>query len=88
MMGFLIEVVSEDHDSMKEFVYASEKVRVLISLMSAPAANAFWEPVRRMAEIWGDLSKACNAWFSSSMSGAERAFRALGRLRVTMKQVS
>jgi hypothetical protein len=54
--------------------------------MSAPAAKAFWEPVRTMAEIWEDWSKACNAWFSSSMSGVERAFRAFGRLRVTWKQ--
>jgi hypothetical protein len=41
-----------------------------------------------MAEIWGDLSKTCSAWFNSSMSGVERALRAFGRLRVTVKQLS
>jgi hypothetical protein len=61
---------------------------VLISLISAPAANAFCEPVRRMALISGDLSKDCNAWLSSSIRGVERALRALGRLRVTGVVVS
>jgi hypothetical protein len=51
--------------------------------MSAPAAKAFWLPVRRMAEMVGDWSKAWRAWFSSSMRGVERALRALGRLSVT-----
>ena len=40
-MGFLMVVVRSDQDSMKEVVYASEKVRGAISLMSAPAAKAF-----------------------------------------------
>jgi len=81
-MGFLMVVVSEDQDSMKEVVYASEKVRVLISLISAPAAKAFCEPVRRIAEISGDWSKAWRAWLSSVMRGVDRALRALGRLSV------
>ena len=68
---------------MKEVVYASAKVRVLISLMSAPAAKAFCEPVRRMAFMSGEASKAFRASFSSVMRGVERALRALGRLSVT-----
>jgi len=59
-------------------------VRVLISLMSAPAAKAFCEPVRRIAEISGDWSKDWRAWFNSVMRGVERALRALGRLSVTI----
>jgi hypothetical protein len=51
--------------------------------MSAPAAKAFCEPVRRMAEIVGDLSKARRARLSSVIRGVERALRALGRLSVT-----
>ena len=82
-MGFLIAVVSSDQDSIKEVVYASENVRGAISLMSAPAANAFWEPVRTIAPIEGDLSKARSASLSSVIRGVERAFSALGRLRVT-----
>lgn len=50
-MGFLIVVVSKDQDSMNEFVYASLNVSVDISFISAPAAKAFWEPVRIMAEM-------------------------------------
>lgn len=36
-----------------------------------------------MAEMSGEASKAETAWFSSSMRGVERAFRAFGRLSVT-----
>lgn len=56
---------------------------VAISLMSAPAAKAFCDPVNTIAEISGDWSKACKAWLSSVMRGVERALRALGRLSVT-----
>jgi hypothetical protein len=55
--------------------------------MSAPAAKAFWLPVRMMAEMEGDLSKASSAELSSVIRGVERALRALGRLRVTMQAV-
>jgi hypothetical protein len=51
--------------------------------MSAPAAKAFWEPVRRMVWIEGEVSKAERAVFSSVIRGVERALRALGRLSVT-----
>ena len=51
--------------------------------MSAPAAKAFWEPVRRIAEMSGDWSKCPRASLSSVMRGVQRALRALGRLRVT-----
>jgi hypothetical protein len=68
---------------MNECVYASLKVRVDISFMSAPAAKAFWDPVRIMADIEGDLSNARRASFSSLIRGVERALRALGRLSVT-----
>lgn len=57
---------------------------MLISLMSAPAAKAFWEPVNRIADISGDWSKAWRAWFSSVMRGVERALSAFGRLSVTV----
>lgn len=52
--------------------------------MSAPAAKAFWEPVKRIARIEGDWSKERSAWFNSVMRGVERALRALGRLSVTL----
>jgi len=58
-------------------------VRGAISLISAPAAKAFWEPVIMMAEIEGEESNACRAELSSVMRGVERALRALGRLSVT-----
>jgi len=51
--------------------------------MSAPAAKAFWEPVRRMMEMDGEESKDLRAELSSLIKGVERALRALGRLRVT-----
>lgn len=51
--------------------------------MSAPAAKAFWEPVRRMADMEGEASRDWRAWLSSVMRGVERALRALGRLSVT-----
>lgn len=68
---------------MKEVVYASEKVRGAISLMSAPAANARSEPVRTMADMVEDLSNMARASLSSVIRGVHNAFRALGRLRVT-----
>lgn len=52
--------------------------------MSAPAAKAFSEPVRTMAAILGEEDRASRAVLSSVMSGVERAFRAFGRLRVTI----
>jgi hypothetical protein len=52
-------------------------------LMSAPAANAFWEPVRRIARTSGEESNAARAWLSSVMRGVLRALRAFGRLSVT-----
>jgi hypothetical protein len=54
-----------------------------ISFISAPAAKAFWEPVMRMAEMLGDLSRERRALLSSVIRGVERALRALGRLIVT-----
>ena len=63
-------------------------MRGAISLISAPAANAFWEPVRRIARIVGDWSKEERAALSSVMRGVERAFRALGRLSVTMQRLT
>lgn len=59
-------------------------MRVDISFMSAPAAKAFWEPVRRIAEMVGELFKAWRAELSSFIRGVERALRALGRFRVTI----
>lgn len=67
---------------MNEVVYASEKVRGAISLMSAPAAKARCEPVSKIERMSGDASKAASAWLSSTMRGVQRAFRALGRLSV------
>jgi len=83
MMGFLIALVKADQDSMKEVVYASEKVSGAISLISAPAAKARSEPVRTMADMLEDLSNSRRAALSSVMRGVERALRALGRLSVT-----
>lgn len=52
--------------------------------MSAPAAKAFSDPVRRTARIVGEDWKVESAWLSSFISGVQRAFRALGRLSVTV----
>ena len=52
--------------------------------MSAPAAKAREEPVRRMAEMVGEEVRVWRAVLSSFMRGVERALRALGRLRVTV----
>ncbi len=68
---------------MNDVVYASEKVRVAISFMSAPAAKARCEPVRMMERMSGEASKARRAALSSVMRGVLRALRALGRLSVT-----
>jgi hypothetical protein len=51
--------------------------------MSAPAAKARSEPVRRMAAMVGEEVNSSRAVLSSVMRGVERALRALGRLRVT-----
>jgi len=61
---------------------AWENVKVAISLMSAPAAKARWEPVRIMLVIWGEVENVVRAVFSSVKRGVERALRALGRLSV------
>lgn len=68
---------------MKEFVYASAKVRGAISLMSAPAANAFCEPVRTMTDVSLDALKSVSASLSSLISGVQSALRAFGLFRVT-----
>lgn len=52
--------------------------------MSAPAAKAFAEPVRTMAEMEGSLSRAEVQVLSSLIKGEKRAFRALGLFRVTV----
>jgi hypothetical protein len=88
MMGFLMAVVREDQDSMNEVVYASEKLRGAISLMSAPAAKARCEPVSRIARMDGEASNSWSAALSSVMRGVLRALRALGRLSVTFGFVS
>jgi hypothetical protein len=56
--------------------------------MSAPAAKARSEPVRRMADIEEDVSNAFSAVLSSVINGVERALRAFGRLSVTRGIVS
>ncbi len=53
--------------------------------MSAPAAKALAEPVRTMAEVEGWASRAVRAALSSEKRAVERAFRARGRLRVTVE---
>jgi hypothetical protein len=53
--------------------------------MSAPAAKARSEPVRTMARMVGEDSKARRAVLSSLMRGVQRALRALGRLSVTLQ---
>ena len=82
-MGFFVEVVRRDQDSMKELVYAVEKFRGAISLMSAPAAKARSEPVRRMQRVVGVDWAVVRAVLSSVIRGVERALRALGRWSVT-----
>jgi hypothetical protein len=52
--------------------------------MSAPAAKAFSEPVRTMAEMVGLDWKERRAVLSSLIRGVQRAFRALGRLSWTV----
>jgi hypothetical protein len=60
-----------------------EKVRSAISLMSAPAAKALWEPVRTTAPMEGEEWRSWRAELRSVKRGVERALRDLGRLRVT-----
>lgn len=81
-MGFLMEVVKADQDSMNEVVYASENVRGAISFISAPAAKAFCEPVNMIDRMVGEVSNSFRAVLSSLMRGVQRALRALGRLSV------
>jgi hypothetical protein len=52
--------------------------------MSAPAAKAFSLPVRTMAPVEVSESRLRRASLSSMKRGVQRAFRALGRLRVTI----
>ena len=53
--------------------------------MSAPAAKAFSEPVRTMAPVEESVSRAARAVLSSEKRDVERAFRARGRLSVTVR---
>ncbi len=53
-----------------------------ISLMSAPAAKAFSEPVSTTQPISMSASKVSRAEPSSLIKAAHKAFRALGRFRV------
>ena len=50
--------------------------------MSAPAANAFWLPVRTTAPMPSSASSARRASVSSSISWRLSAFKASGRLSV------
>ncbi|KAH9420989.1 hypothetical protein DERP_001429 [Dermatophagoides pteronyssinus] len=54
-----------------------------ISLISAPAANAFSEPVNTIAAILLSFSNCCIASTTSSMRPPQRAFNAFGRFNVT-----
>lgn len=83
MIGFFTLLAKYDHGSMKEVLRASEKVKVDISLISAPAAKAFWEPVNIIDVILEEELNSVNAALSSAKRGVERALRALGRLSVT-----
>ena len=65
---------------MKSPTKASANVLSCISLMSAPAANAFSEPVSTIAPIAGSVSKASSATLRSSIKAADSAFKACGRL--------
>ena len=55
-----------------------------ISLMSAPAANAFSEPVMITQPILSSASKASSAAVMSSLTCAFSALSACGRFRRTM----
>ena len=52
-----------------------------ISLISAPAANAFSDPVTMMQRIASEASNASIAWLKSVISAALSALSAFGRLR-------
>ena len=65
---------------MKSPTKASAKVLSCISLMSAPAANAFSDPVSTIAPIAESVSKASSATLRSSIRAADSAFKACGRL--------
>jgi len=59
-----------------------EKVRSFISLMSAPAAKAFSDPVITIAPVSLSPSSLLRASFSSRKRGVQSAFKALGRCNV------
>ena len=65
---------------MKSSRYVPGQVRFCISLMSAPAAKAFSDPVMTMAPIASSTSKASRAWLRSLSSAAQSALSACGRL--------
>ena len=79
MIGFRAFATFSQRE-MKSPTKASAKVLSCISLMSAPAANAFSEPVSTIAPIAGSDSKASSAALRSSIKAADSAFRACGRL--------
>lgn len=54
-----------------------------ISLMSAPAAKAFGEPVRTMQPMSGSRSRASVAATTSRMTWRSRALSAFGRSSVS-----
>src|SRR5262245_52362334 len=60
---------------------ASRYVLFAISLISAPAANAFSEPAMTMHVMFGSASQAAMAAPSSVISAALSALSACGRLR-------
>ena len=67
---------------MRLFLPVTAGLLSLGFLLSAPAANAFSEPVRTMAPISESASNASSANPSSATSASQSALRAFGRLRV------
>mmetsp|Transcript_12457 Transcript_12457/g.50101 ORF Transcript_12457/g.50101 Transcript_12457/m.50101 type:complete len:241 (-) Transcript_12457:150-872(-) len=81
MMGFF-NLATSPQSPRRSFVYVSGYVRPAISLMSAPAAKAFSEPVRTIAPTAASWSKALAAALTSATSGEESALSAFGRFSV------
>src|SRR5713226_4172276 len=62
----------------------STAVRSAMSPMSAPAAKTLGPPVRTTDRTCSSASSSRRAWLTSRMSSGLRAFRTLGRFRVTV----
>ena len=88
IIGFLIARILLEASVNISPMKASTKFLFAIMEISAPAANAFSEPVKTMQRTFSFFWACSNASASSSRSASFKAFKASGLFRVTTQMWS